>query len=375
MTYLISDVVSFQLVVYLLIFLCYCFACKDYTRGATKSYWLLNTLTLAYFVRTLLDLMLFGKEQELYGNDFSVVFFMLNGIVLPCAFLPLLDYCRGFKSVLLLLGIMLLGCLFWTYWNFLNGVIYMSVDQRVMGNKSLGVIQYGHLGLTAALVGWYFFHQTKEQKSNFIWALLLIGMGVITMLMAGTRSALMAASVIFTLYLYSNAKIRILLPFVVFCIISFAFTEEIQAFFDALGVNSVNRILRLLDESAEDQSSGRYLLWSTAWEELSDSLILGVSSFFKFKNLNYVHNSIIEISYALGIIGGAVFVYLNYRALKICIAIFRGKIYDDLFLASLYIQQFVYSLFSESILRLSFYWVCLAIIIGLEGKYKKLSLK
>lgn len=375
MTYLVGDVVSFQLVVYLLILLCYCFAHKDYTKGRARSYWLLNALTLAYFVRTLLDLMLFGKEQELYGNDFSVVFFMFNGIVLPCAFLPLMDYHRNFKPVLLSLGIILLGCLFWTYWNFLNGVIYMSVDHRVMGNKSLGVIQYGHLGLTAMLVGWYFFLQSKEGKNNFVWAFLLIGIGVITMFMAGTRSALMAASVIFALYLYSNAKIRALFPFVIVCVILLLFSGEIQAFFDNLGVNSINRILRLFDESSEDQSSGRYLLWSTAWEELSDSLILGVSSFFKLKSLNYVHNSIIEISYALGIIGGGVFVYLNYKALKVCITIFRGRVYDDLFLASLYIQQFVYSLFSESILRLSFYWVCLAIVIGLEGKYKRLYLK
>ena len=84
-----------------------------------------------------------------------------------------------------------------------------------------------------------------------------------------------------------------------------------------------------------------------------------------------MHNSAIEITYALGIFGGATFLYINYKALEICIKELKGQNIDNKCFVFLYIQYLIYSLFSESVLRLSLYWIFLAIIISFSTQHDK----
>lgn len=374
MTYFTSDVVSFQLVVYALILICYFFAEKNPISKGRNLYAISCILTILYFLRAFVDVELLDVKQELYGNDFTVFFFMLNGIVFPTIMIPKIKHARSYTWAFVLLGLVLIYSLYVTYSNFINGVGFMSQDHRIMANEHLSVIQFGHLGLTAVIIGICFMVKSNKNKLYLILSACIVFLGVISIFLAGTRSAIIAAFVIAIIYLIANAKIRVLAVVTILFIPFYVYSDYILSFFDSLDVNSANRIFQLFEEGG-DQSSGRFLIWDKAFSDLSNNFLWGVSCFFKFRDWTYVHNSIIEITYALGIIGGIVFIYINYKALRICIKELKGSSIDNKCFVFLYIQYFVYSLFSESVLRLSLYWIFLAIIISFSTQQNKEQIK
>lgn len=374
MTYFTDDVVSFQLVVYGLILIGYFFAQKV-PIGETKHVYIIYcTLTALYLVRAFIDIELLGIKQELYGNDLTVYFFMLNGIVLPSIIIPRIKHAQSYLWPFLILGLLLSFSLYITYSNFIHGVVFMSQDHRIMANEHLSVIQFGHLGLTAVILGIYFIAKSYKNKLFLILSASLVFLGLMSMFLAGTRSAMIAAFAIAAIYLISNAKVKTLVLVILLLLPFYLYSDSISSFFDNLGINSANRIFNLFKEGG-DQSSGRSLIWGKAFSDLSSNLLWGVSCFFKFREWTYVHNSIIELTYALGIFGGLAFIYINYKALKICLNELKGQNIDNKCFVFLYIQYFIYSLFSESVLRLSLYWVFLAIIISFSTQHKNSKLE
>ena len=246
----------------------------------------------------------------------------------------------------------------------------MSQDHRIMANEHLSVIQFGHLGLTAVILGIYFMVKSNKSKLFLILSVSIAFLGVMSMFLAGTRSAMIAAFAIAVVYLIANAKIKTLVIVIILFVPFYIYSDYILSFFDGFGINSANRIFQLFEEGG-DQSSGRSLIWDKAFSDLSDNFLWGVSCFFKFGDITYVHNSVIEITYALGIFGGATFLYINYKALEICIKELKGQNIDNKCFVFLYIQYLIYSLFSESVLRLSLYWIFLAIIISFSTQHDK----
>lgn len=370
MTYFTSDVVSYQLVVYTLILICYFFARKVPINNAKPIYVISCILAILYFIRAFIDIELLNVKQELYGSDFTVFFFMLNGIVFPIIMIPKIKHAKSYTWAFVLLGFVLVYSLYITYTNFINGVVFMSQDHRIMANEHLSVIQFGHLGLTAVILGIYFIAKSNKNKLFLILSASIVFLGVMSMFLAGTRSAMIAAFAIAAIYLLANAKIKALAVVILLFVPFYLYSDSILSFFDSFGINSANRIFQLFEEGG-DQSSGRSLIWDKAFGDLSDNLLLGVSCFFKFRDWTYVHNSVIEITYALGIFGGIAFIYINCKALAICIKELKGESIDNKCFVFLYIQYFVYSLFSESVLRLSLYWIFLAIIISLSTQQNK----
>ena len=295
---------------------------------------------------------------------------MLNGIVFPIIMIPKIKHAKSYTWAFVLLGLVLVYSLYITYSNFINGIIFISQDHRIMANEHLSVIQFGHLGLTAVILGIYFMAKSPKNKLLLILSSSIVFLGVMSMFLAGTRSAMVAAFVIAAVYLLANAKIKIFVIIILLFVPFYLYSDSILSFFDSLGINSANRIFQLFKEGG-DQSSGRSLIWEKAFSDLSENLLCGVSCFFKFREWTYVHNSIIEITYALGIFGGITFIYINYEALLICLKELKGKNVDNKCFTFLYIQYFIYSLFSESVLRLSLYWIFLAIIISFRTQQNK----
>lgn len=370
MTYFTSDVVTFQLVVYALILICYFFAEKRPISNSRNLYIICCILTILYFLRAIVDIELLNVKQELYGSDFTVFFFMLNGIILPTIMIPKIKHAKSYKWAFILFGLLLTYSLYITYSNFINGVVFMSQDYRIMANEHLSVIQFGHLGLTAVILGVYFVLKSNKSKLFLILSVSIVFLGVMSMFLAGTRSAMIAAFAIAVIYLIANAKIKTLAIVIILFVPFYMYSDYILSFFDSFGINSANRIFKLFEEGG-DQSSGRSLLWDKAFSDLSDNFLWGVSCFFKSGDITYVHNSVIEITYALGIFGGVTFLYINFNALKICIKELKGQSIDNKCFVFLYIQYLIYSLFSESVLRLSLYWIFLAIIISFSTQHDK----
>ena len=262
MTYFTSDVVTFQLVVYALILICYFFAEKRPISNSRNLYIICCILTILYFLRAIVDIELLNVKQELYGSDFTVFFFMLNGIVLPTIMIPKIKHAKSYKWAFILFGLLLTYSLYITYSNFINGVVFMSQDHRIMANEHLSVIQFGHLGLTAVILGIYFMVKSNKNKLFLILSLSIAFLGVMSMFLAGTRSAMIAAFAIAVIYLIANAKIKTLAIVIILFVPFYMFSDYILTFFDGFGINSANRIFQLFEEGG-DQSSGRSLICQT----------------------------------------------------------------------------------------------------------------
>lgn len=368
MTYFTTNVVLFQVVVYILILLCYFFAQKEslVQNPAKKLYIIYCVFTVIYLIRTFIDIEFLNVKQNLYSSDSTVFFFMLNGIVFPAIMLPRLKRADSYLHSFVVFSLFITYSLFVTYWNFIHGNISLTKDQRVMANESLGVIQYGHLGVTSIIMSIYFFAKRTGNKWLNLLSVMMFFIGVISIFLSGTRSAIVSVFAVSFIYILAHTRKKALIIVFFLFVMLYILSNEIQSFFDSYQINSVNRIFELFEENDYDKSSGRSLLWKKAFDDILDKPFFGVSSFFKYSDLTFVHNSIIEITYSLGVFGGCMFIYLNFQAIKICIKELKGNSIDNWCFVFLYIQYFVYSLFSESILRLSLYWVFLSIIIGIN---------
>lgn len=372
MTYFADDVVMYQNIVYLLVFVLCLFSPRDNVEGRYSNFYkLMVVFVILYSLRAFIELEVLGHKQELYGNNFTVYYFLFYGMFLPAIFIPKMKFDKTTKWWLVLIGVLIAISLTASAFNILRGNIVLTNDQRIQGNERLSVIQYGHLGLTSVLIGVAMYLKNNIKFGKYI-SLACIILGVFTMVVSGTRGAIISALFILAFYVFANARMRTFFIVLVGILILYFSLDNIISFMDSLGSNSAARIFRLFTEGG-DQSSGRTEIWSRAINEIIESPLLGVSCFLHSNNsdITYVHNSFIEVTYALGIFGLFVFTKANWLALMSCLQVLRSGNTEMLIFTFLFLQYFTYCLFSDSIIRMPLYWVFLFIMLGYKYKTTK----
>lgn len=370
MTYFVKDVVIFQVVVYLLVFMLY-IVCKKTALHPSIALWrnIYILFAILYIARAFVELELLGHAQELYANNSTVYFFMITGMLMPALFVPKLCCAKPFNYAFAFLSFVICVSLLISLYNIFSGNVILTADHRIQASENLGVIQYGHLGLTGAIAGYMCYMQKQNSLVFRFVGVAVIAVGFVSMLMAGTRGALISVIVIMAIYLLVHAKFR---SFIVFVFVAFALflsIDSIESVFDSLGAASVTRIIRLFSEGG-DQSSGRFDLWLSAINKIIESPFWGVSCFWASSEneLTYVHNSFIEITYALGVFGLLVFMRLNWVAVKACIVSIRSSNLDNIAFSFFYLQYFIYTLFSDSIIRVPLYWYFLLMMLNIRNR-------
>lgn len=326
---------------------------------------------VVYLFRAVCDLWIFGEKQQLFTNDFTVFFYIVNGMIIPLVFLPKAKFDGDFKWAFWFTGVILLITLFYSVDKFINSVVQQQAlrDQMFGANDNISVIEYGYLGLTAALMGVVLLLSKGKNALFKITSYPLILIGVVSIFFSGTRGAMVGMFIITALFSLSSLKRKYLLPFLLFFGVLVFYSQDIIDFAESYGVGgSVGRVFRLINEEG-DQSSGRTEIWAYALNQIMDSPILGVSCFFQssFSEVPYVHNSFIEVFYALGIIGVFIFIIVNYVALITCLKIFKSGDTNKICFAFLYLEYLVLSLFSNSILRLPLYWFFLSVLLCIRN--------
>ena len=373
MTYFVSNVVAFQFVVYFLIFILFILSKKTALQHPIAlSKKLFVAFAIFYIIRVFVELELLGHKQELYANNSTVYYFLITGMLLPAFFVPrIISVRKSYNLFFIILAIIICVSLLISLHNIFSGNIIFTGDHRIQGNERLGVIQYGHLGLTGSIIGYICLRIKTDYKIKAIkvFSIALIIIGFVTMLMAGTRGALISAIVIVAIYLLAHAKISSFIILAIVSVVLFLSLDFIESVFDSLGAASVTRIMHFFSEGG-DQSSGRTDIWIHALQEIIESPIVGVSCFWNSNGdeITYVHNSFIEVTYALGIFGLFIFTKLNWVAIKGCIASFKSSDMNDIAFSFLYLQYFTYTLFSESVIRVPLYWYFLLMMLNIRNR-------
>lgn len=378
MTYIVEDVVKFQIGLFIFLIVCYFIAPKNKIMPQYRRlYVMMLFFSLLYIFRAFVDLELLEVKQTLFGSNSTVYVFLFIGAFLQLYIVPRLKLDeKSFSWCFFAFSLMVLASLFISFRNIMSGDVVMTGDGRIQADERLGVIQYGHLGLTAVIMGIVMLLKRKESLLFLIISPLLLLIGLLSILMAGTRSAMVGLFIIIIFFSVTRMKTKSIIFFAIVFGVLVLLSPTILSFSDSLGSNSAARMLSFLTEGG-DQSSGRTGIWLYALGKLLASPLVGVSCFISANEFGnyFLHNSFIEVAYAMGFVGLIPFLIIHAFALKTSYKIFKQNNIDYLCFSMLYIQYFVYTLFSESIVRLPEYWYFLAMVICIGFNYLPVNKK
>lgn len=363
-SYFPLNVVVSQLIIYGLIAVVYVFAPKG--KITNQWYVVITVICFALLLRIVIDLELYDMAQELYGSNLSLYFFVMNGIILPVLIITRIRFNAIPKSAVYIASVVVFFCLFFSLKEISSEQAVLSNDGRYSANESLGVIQYSQLSFTCSLIGLSLLYQgAKPRVYDVIYAIALILVGLISIVFAGTRSCLVSLAVILLFLFLANRPKKIFKSL----IIASVFIVLLYIALLKTGLNDTFeslRLFRMFTEGARDVSSGRFDLYLSALSDIIQNPIFGKSAFFSFSDgrddMTFIHNSVLEIARSIGLLGGIVFLFFNVYLLKKAFIILKNHRQFALF-AFLYIQYFVFSLFSESIFRIALYWFSASMIL------------
>lgn len=364
-TYFPIDIVLSQIIIYALVCIVYIFSPKEVKIKDRWNVWGI-IICFALILRIIIELEVMGRQQELYGSNTSLYFFLINGILLPILIIPRIKFSSFPKFFLYIASFVVLACLIVSLNDIISSQAMLSYDGRYSANESLGVIQYSQLSFTCSLIGFSLLYKDSKIKlRDIFYPILLIIIGLISIILAGTRSCLVSMLVILLMLLASNRPQKIIRNIIIAgLVLGVIILAFLKLGFGELFENL--RLFRLFTEGTRDVSSGRFDLYKSAMIDILSNPIFGKSAFFSFNDrgdhITYIHNSILEITRAIGVVGGIIFVLINVYLFKKSVVIL--KYYRQYsFFVFLYIQYFIFSLFSESIFRIALYWFSVGMIL------------
>lgn len=324
-------------------------------------------LLFLYGLRIFYDILFLGVEQHLFINryTFFVYFFFL--IVIPyvtCVNISLINF--PFKTLLYWSLFFFVIGLILSYRDIISMISFGETVDRYNANNFLDTIGYGHLALTTLLISIVllkivFDEDGKYKIIKMIFLLLIVILSLGSMMLANSRSPFASLLIIVFFYLFVRFRLKNVLFVLVLSACFLYNIEAISQYFDyTFGNNFLERIILAYEDG---DSSGRDVLFSHAIEAFIESPIYGSSLLMQKPPFigNYPHNFFLEVIMSLGILG--LFFYLRsvVLAIKYSFYLIRRNSKYMLF-ALLFIQYFVYSMFSRSMLTLPVYWMILGLL-------------
>lgn len=378
-----ADFALLKSVYYVIIFLAIVFVLLLQTRQGHISYhsqgkiaYAIQIFVWLYLVRLFYDFMVSGVDQAIVTNPFAAIFLYINAAIIPLYGFyffrwELIDLRKLNTAILLIFLTMGMVSMYYIFTG--KALEYIGSDGRFMGNASMDTIAFGHLGTSIVTMAIALFYQQGLRwwhKLLSVWSILV---GLFISIAAGSRGALVALVVCFIAYLYMNGhKMKILIGLPVLAVLFLALLPILNDILASFGNQALERLHASIydpNSMAAGVTSGRDVLYKKAWDNFIDSPLLGSSLFVDGE---YVHNSVFESFLGLGIFGGLLFVgLLVYTFIKAIQLGEQDKRY--LFVALLFIQYLLYSLFSRTLSMLPLFWLSMFLVIIYHSKEKSIA--
>jgi O-antigen ligase len=244
----------------------------------------------------------------------------------------------------------------------------VTLHGRYQGNDILNPISYGHMGVTAIILGLFVLLQIGRVKTPWylrVGAACAICLGGFSILAASSRGALVAGILLIPLVGCLGLQRGSRFLTVAICIVLGFVVAATVTYFSQNGPN-LGRLL--VSAAAYDTTSnsvnGRHNMIRDAWREYMDHPWLG-SSLVERNALIYPHNAFVEAFMATGTFGGSAFVLL------ILVAIYRAAkvIRRDAATAWVpfcFFQQLIGAMFSGGLYGNVALWSMTAIMLGVD---------
>lgn len=336
---------------------------------------LLSGIILIYIffllIRLFYDFVIQDIFFFMYKSPVTLFFFVLNLIVFPAFF---------YKKYIVDIDIKLLNLYLLIYLGFflilsilgnLSGTIVANTNDRYTGYGELDIIYYGHLGVSYIIIGISIFINSKNKIFKTGGLIICCLLGFLAIVFSGSRGPFLALGCVL-LYKYFSL-IKSLKTFVWLVIIGgfvlIFFIDIILYINDFLIQFDITSFFRVVNSLTEETStSGRDILFFNALNDFVENPVFGKS--YLLDDGSYVHNIILEQFRALGFIGGSLFLIINIWTIKRGFHILKICPQYSL-IPMLFMQYFIYGMFSRTIIALPQYWLCLFVLNNLFYKYAR----
>jgi O-antigen ligase len=244
----------------------------------------------------------------------------------------------------------------------------VTLHGRYQGNDILNPVSYGHMGVTAIILGLFVLLQIGRTRKRWYLRLLASGtvcLGAFSILAASSRGALVAGIVLVPIVGYLGLRCGSKLFTIGICIaLGFVLSIAIT-YFSQNGL----KLDRLLGSAAayniaNDSVNSRHNMIRDAWSEYLDHPWLG-SSIVERNALIYPHNAIVEAFMATGTFGGTAFALLVLAAIYRAILLIRRDP-ATAWIPICFFQQLIGAMFSGGLYGNVSLWGMMAIMLGAD---------
>lgn len=336
---------------------------KNETPKFTKDIFfsIILVFSILYLIRIFVDLYILNIVNKTYEGRFTYLFLFINSVILPLFFLKKIDYSKinFIKLYKYLIILLLVSCAISINEISKNGFI----GNRYDANISLDTISFGHIGITLFLVGSTLLLNSIQFINKVIYISIML-FGLFIAMLANSRSPFVALiSCILFYIIVIKRSYFIYLIFGLF-ILSFIFINEITIILEYFGTGFIDRFTMTLSEyNSEDVTSGRTNIYKISIDEFVNNPFFGNSFLIESAPFTgeYPHNVIIDSLIALGFFGGVLFITSVIITFRNSIRIIKLN-QKYLFISLLFIQYFIYSMFSRSLTNLPVLWLSMFLV-------------
>jgi hypothetical protein len=246
-------------------------------------------------------------EEKIYITTFA----------LGVCFVPMISVLKSYKNIdfekaintIYYLYLLILSLILVTNINNL-----FSVTDRMDANIGLNTISLGHFGVTGFLMAIYFF---KEKRKTGI---LLMSLSLFFVFAAASRGPLLALFIVIIFWYFSKSKNAAKKIFTLFIL---SFIVFLFQFYFLNLLSSIAPVLynRFFNQPFDGVTGGRIPLYLDAINTFINNPFLGGKFAINLGgNTIYSHNLILDSLMGLGILGGAIIIYVMYQTIKVVLS-------------------------------------------------------
>ena len=272
-------------------------------------------LTL-YGIRLIYEIFYTNQSQVLFANEITFLVYYVFLMIVPYLLGRIIKFERLKTNKILKILLFLYSiCLVLSLGNVF-GNLDSNATGRYGANEALDTIAYGHLALSYCILAYGFFNNENSKLRN-IW-ILLVAFGIISMVLANSRSPFVAFFLLVLIIFYLNFNIKLFFGAAIIILLLTTQIDRINEYLVyTLQSNFFDRFSSIFDFE-NDNSNGRDELFSQGFNIFLDNPLFGNNLLIRNSDFNgiYVHNLFIEVLMSLGLIGFIPFFLIILRVIK-----------------------------------------------------------
>jgi len=236
---------------------------------------------------------------------------------------------------------------------------------RYDANSTVNAIIYGQMGLALSLVSVFGIINYKKFFLRLLFMLLVL-IGIISIIKAGSRSPIVVAAVVLIFFFTARlGSIKALIILSLLCALIITNLDFIIGLTQSMGSSLSDRLTRSIEDGS---TSGRLDIYSNVINIIKESPVFGKYYVVPYGMGagSYPHNFFLEVFMATGIVGGIPFVILTFFTLIKSYKLLRSK-HPASWIVILYLQIIGYGMFSTGLYSSQEYWMLLFYMLSIPA--------